>query len=65
MATDEKPSATALEDAVGSDDVWVSRLRRNLTQPNGLNFTIVSDNLRKGSALNMLHIAQQWLQQQL
>src|SRR5699024_1429730 len=65
VATDEKPSATALEDAVGSDDVWVSRLRRNLTQPNGLNFTIVSDNLRKGSALNMLHIAQQWLQQQL
>src|SRR5699024_2391784 len=56
-----KPYATALGDAVGKDDVWVSRLRRDLTQQNGLSFTLVSDNLRKGSALNMVHIAQQWL----
>lgn len=56
--------ATALENAVGSDLIWVCRLRRDLTQQNGLSFTLVSDNLRKGSALNMVHIAQEWLHQQ-
>lgn len=62
---DDKPYATALGDAVGNDYIWVSRLRRDLTQQNGLSFTLVSDNLRKGSALNMVHIAQHWLHQQV
>src|SRR5699024_8011605 len=60
-----KPYATALGDAGGTDDVWVSRLRRALTQQKGLSFNLASDNRRKGSALNMVHIAQQWLHQQV
>ena len=42
---------TAL-DAVGSDDVFVGRIRRDLGRDNGLAFWVVSDNLRKGAATN-------------
>ncbi len=45
-------------DAVGSDEVWVGRLRRDSSQPNSLNLWIVADNLRKGAALNAVQIAE-------
>ncbi len=44
--------------AHGKDDVFVGRIRRDLTQPNTLNLWIVSDNLRKGAATNALQIAE-------
>lgn len=45
-------------DIAGEDDVFVSRLREDPTVENGLNFWCVSDNLRKGAALNTIQIAE-------
>ncbi len=45
-------------DAQGEDASFVSRLRRDPTVPNGLAFWCVSDNLRKGAALNAVQIAE-------
>ncbi len=42
----------------GEDAVYVSRLRRDPTRPNCLGFWCVSDNLRKGAALNAVQIAE-------
>jgi aspartate-semialdehyde dehydrogenase len=43
--------------ARGRDEVFVGRIRRDHTIPNGLNLWIVSDNLRKGAATNAVQIA--------
>ena len=45
-------------EAAGEDAVYVSRIRRDPTVPHGLNLWIVSDNLRKGAALNAVQIAE-------
>jgi len=45
-------------DCVGEDATYISRLRRDPTVPNGLGFWCVSDNLRKGAALNAVQIAE-------
>jgi len=42
----------------GSDDVFIGRVRRDLSHPNGLTFWCVSDNLRKGAATNAVQIAE-------
>lgn len=42
--------------AKGKDDVFVGRIRRDLSQANSLNMWIVSDNLRKGAATNAVQI---------
>ncbi len=42
----------------GSDDVFIGRIRRDLSHPNGLSFWCVSDNLRKGAATNAVQIAE-------
>jgi aspartate-semialdehyde dehydrogenase len=52
-------------DAAGEDAVFVSRLRRDLTVPHGLAFWCVSDNLRKGAALNAVQIAEALVEQGL
>lgn len=44
--------------AHNKDEVFVGRIRRDLTQPNTLNMWIVSDNLRKGAATNAIQIAE-------
>ena len=44
--------------ANGKDDVFVGRIRRDLSQPNSLNMWIVADNLRKGAATNTVQIAE-------
>lgn len=44
--------------AHGKDDVFVGRIRRDLSQPNSLNMWVVSDNLRKGAATNAIQIAE-------
>ncbi|HCP23883.1 MAG: aspartate-semialdehyde dehydrogenase [SAR202 cluster bacterium] len=46
-------------DVAGEDDVFVGRIRQDLSHPNGLVMWIVSDNLRKGAALNSLQIAEE------
>ena len=45
-------------DAEGKDDVYVGRIREDESIANGLNLWIVSDNLRKGAALNTIQIAE-------
>jgi aspartate-semialdehyde dehydrogenase len=42
----------------GQDDCYVGRVREDLTRPNGLNFWVVGDQLRKGAALNGIQISE-------
>lgn len=42
----------------GKDEVFVGRIRRDLSQPKTLNLWIVADNLRKGAATNAVQIAE-------
>ena len=45
-------------EASGKDATYISRLRKDNTNKNALNFWVVSDNLRKGAALNAVQIAE-------
>jgi aspartate-semialdehyde dehydrogenase len=45
--------------AAGTDEVFVGRIRRDASHPNGLAIWVVADNLRKGAALNTIQIAEQ------
>jgi aspartate-semialdehyde dehydrogenase len=49
---------TAVKHVSGQDDVFVGRLRKDISMPNGLNLWVVSDNVRKGAALNSVQIAE-------
>jgi len=46
----------------GKDEVFVGRIRKDPDLENGLNLWIVSDNLRKGAALNAIQIAERLLE---
>ncbi|MEO0919651.1 MAG: aspartate-semialdehyde dehydrogenase, partial [Pseudomonadota bacterium] len=45
-------------EAAGEDATYISRIREDITVENGLNLWVVSDNLRKGAALNTVQIAE-------
>lgn len=49
---------TPVSEAAGSDPVYVGRIREDISHPMGLNMWVVSDNLRKGAALNSVQIAE-------
>jgi aspartate-semialdehyde dehydrogenase len=49
---------TAVSESVGNDPVFVGRIREDISTECGLNLWIVSDNLRKGAALNSIQIAE-------
>lgn len=49
---------TPLTHAVGHDEVFVGRVRQDITDPCGLNLWVVSDNTRKGAATNAVQIAE-------
>ena len=49
---------TAVTEASGTDPVFVGRIREDISHPNGLNMWVVSDNVRKGAALNSVQIAE-------
>ena len=49
---------TAATEADGNDPVYVGRIRNDISHPLGLNMWVVSDNLRKGAALNSIQIAE-------
>ena len=49
---------TAVTEAVGTDAVYVGRIREDLSHPRGLDLWVVSDNVRKGAALNSVQIAE-------
>jgi len=45
--------------AAGTDETYVGRIRQDASHPNGLAMWVVSDNLRKGAALNAVQIAEE------
>ncbi|MDM8000905.1 MAG: aspartate-semialdehyde dehydrogenase [Dehalococcoidia bacterium] len=47
--------------AAGRDEVYVGRIRKDASHPNGLVLWVVSDNIRKGAALNAVQIAERLL----
>lgn len=49
---------TAATDSAGTDPVYVGRIREDISHPRGLCMWIVSDNVRKGAALNSVQIAE-------
>ena len=51
--------------AAGKDTTYIGRIRQDLNNPNGLNFWVVSDNLRKGAATNAVQIAESLITQNL
>ena len=70
------PGVTVLDDpansgypmpwsVAGTDEVFVGRIRRDMSHPNGLAMWVVADNLRKGAALNALQIAEEVLKRDL
>ncbi len=49
----------------GEDDVFVGRIRKDLSNPNGIAFWCVSDQIKKGAALNAVQIAEYLIEQKL
>jgi aspartate-semialdehyde dehydrogenase len=49
---------TAVTEAAGQDAVYVGRIREDISHPRGLDLWVVSDNVRKGAALNSVQIAE-------
>jgi len=49
---------TAVSNASGNDSVFVGRVREDISHPRGINLWVVSDNIRKGAALNSVQIAE-------
>lgn len=53
------------QECAGEDPVYVSRIRSDPTVDNGLSLWVVSDNLRKGAALNTVQIAEELVRRHL
>lgn len=49
---------TAVSEAAGKDDVFIGRIREDISHRNGINLWVVADNIRKGAALNSIQIAE-------
>jgi aspartate-semialdehyde dehydrogenase len=49
---------TPVSDAAGKDPVFVGRIREDISHPRGIDLWIVSDNIRKGAALNAIQIGE-------
>ena len=49
---------TAVTEGANKDDVFVGRIREDISHPRGINFWVVADNVRKGAALNSVQIAE-------
>lgn len=49
---------TVIKNAVGRDEVFIGRIRQDISHPCGLNLWVVADNIRKGAATNAVQIAE-------
>ncbi len=56
--TKDKGYPSPVVDASGTNAVFVGRIREDISHPLGLDLWVVSDNIRKGAALNSVQIAQ-------
>jgi len=50
---------TAVTESSGHDDVFVGRIREDISHPQGIDLWVVGDNVRKGAALNSIQIAEE------
>ena len=50
---------TAVTESSGNDDVFVGRVREDISHPQGIDLWVVGDNVRKGAALNSVQIAEE------
>lgn len=50
---------TAVTESAGQDPVFVGRIREDISHPRGIDLWVVSDNVRKGAALNSVQIAEE------
>ncbi|NOQ37106.1 MAG: aspartate-semialdehyde dehydrogenase [Methylococcaceae bacterium] len=50
---------TAVTESAGNDDVYVGRIREDISHPQGIDLWVVADNVRKGAALNSVQIAEE------
>ena len=60
MDSDGATHPTAVTHGAGTDPVFVGRIRRDISHPNGIDMWVVADNIRKGAALNAVQIMD-WL----
>jgi aspartate-semialdehyde dehydrogenase len=60
VVDERKPGGypTPVTHAAGKDPVFVGRIREDISHPRGLNLWVVSDNIRKGAALNAIQIGE-------
>jgi len=60
LMDERKPGGypTAATEAAGTDPVFVGRIREDISHPRGIALWVVSDNVRKGAALNSIQIAE-------
>ena len=60
VVDEHKPGGypTAVPESAGQDPVFVGRIREDISHPRGLDLWVVSDNIRKGAALNSVQIAE-------
>jgi aspartate-semialdehyde dehydrogenase len=49
----------------GKDETFVGRIRQDISNPNAIDMWVVSDNLRKGAALNAVQIAEEMMRRGL
>ncbi len=61
-ANDQYPTPI---DCAGKNETFVGRIREDISQKNGIDMWIVSDNLRRGAALNAVLIAEKMIDQRL
>jgi aspartate-semialdehyde dehydrogenase len=63
MDNPEKKEYPMPLDIAGKDPVYVGRIRKDISNPNGLTFWTVSDQIKKGAALNAVQIAEYLVKQ--
>ena len=65
IVVDNNDYPTSVTHAANHDAVFVGRIREDISHPNGLDLWVVSDNVRKGAALNAVQIAELLINQSL
>ncbi|TRX57278.1 aspartate-semialdehyde dehydrogenase [Thalassomonas sp. M1454] len=58
VANNDEDFPTQVSDASGKDEVFIGRIREDISHVNGINMWIVADNVRKGAATNSVQIAE-------
>ncbi|SHI08662.1 aspartate-semialdehyde dehydrogenase [Ferrimonas marina] len=65
LMEEDQDYPTQFSHAQGQDDVFIGRVRQDISHPQGLNLWVVADNIRKGAALNSVQIAELLVQDYL